>query len=244
MNIEEQRQFNDFVRRSFRDCADQDYIMARAAYKMSCDLQFLWLATQAIEKYLKAILIYNKYSAKDLMHDVRKIYKQVQEIADIHFDFPSKIQEFIDYLGVYGQDRYFEQAYDLRLYALDDLDQAVWFIRRYCQPLRCREESGDSSVHSLAGKIAEIQSIETFDRPAKFAIIGGILETVRSDKNHPSRIALLWQNSYFSRKQTARTRRSSQAWPQINHTPEMFLELDKYVRFSKTVRDHYLPKGK
>jgi hypothetical protein len=51
---------NGFIDRSFRDVADQDCIAARIVHRYSgLDLQFLWLAEQAVEKYLKAILLYN-----------------------------------------------------------------------------------------------------------------------------------------------------------------------------------------
>jgi len=59
---------NDFANRSFRDHADQDYIMARIAYRKEFDQQFRWCSLQALEKYLKAILLYNRVSAKGIGH--------------------------------------------------------------------------------------------------------------------------------------------------------------------------------
>jgi hypothetical protein len=43
-----------FLRMSaaLRDVADEDYIAARALYRIRLDRQFLWSALQAIEKYL------------------------------------------------------------------------------------------------------------------------------------------------------------------------------------------------
>lgn len=51
---------NNFATRSFRDVADQDYVLARIAYRSELYAQFLWSGLQAIEKYLKAILLYNR----------------------------------------------------------------------------------------------------------------------------------------------------------------------------------------
>ncbi|HCT5171431.1 TPA: HEPN domain-containing protein, partial [Enterobacter cloacae] len=51
---------NDAARRSFRDMADQDYLSARLCYKHKLNFQFLWLSQQAVEKYIKAILLYNR----------------------------------------------------------------------------------------------------------------------------------------------------------------------------------------
>ena len=240
MTIDEQRQFNSYVIRSFRDCADQDYILARAAHKMSLYLQFLWLASQAIEKYLKAILILNKQtSAKRLQHDVFKIYGKLADIHDIPFDFPSEIESFMKYLSIFGQNRYFEHASQLDGHELTRLDQAVWFFRRYCQVLRWREESGDTSVPSLAENVARIQSNETIKRPTRFSLPGGFLEQVRKDKSHSSRSVLLANNEYFGRKRATRTVISFGAWPQVNHTPEIFRELEKYVFFSGKTDAHY-----
>lgn len=51
---------NDFATHSFRHPADMDYIAARAAYRMELYPQFMCAGLQTIEKYLKAILIYNR----------------------------------------------------------------------------------------------------------------------------------------------------------------------------------------
>ncbi len=57
---------NDYITRSFRDVADEDYVAARALYRDGLDRQFLWAALQSVEKYLKAILAYNRISIKGL----------------------------------------------------------------------------------------------------------------------------------------------------------------------------------
>ena len=59
MNVtrEEKVYLNNIATRSFRDVADQDYIAARLCYRSNLMVQFVWMAEQAIEKYLKAILV-------------------------------------------------------------------------------------------------------------------------------------------------------------------------------------------
>lgn len=74
---------NDFANRSFRDFADQDYIMARIAYRKEFDQQFLWCSLQAIEKYLKAILIYNRVSTKGVSHNLVKALSRVKNIPEL-----------------------------------------------------------------------------------------------------------------------------------------------------------------
>ena len=55
---------NDFATRSFRNMADEDYIAARMAYRAQLVPQFLWLSLQALEKYLKCILVLNRIPAR------------------------------------------------------------------------------------------------------------------------------------------------------------------------------------
>ncbi|MBU0482592.1 MAG: hypothetical protein KKG47_15985 [Proteobacteria bacterium] len=61
---------NDFAIRSFRDVADSDYIAARMAYRAQLVQQFLWSGLQAMEKYLKCILLLNRIKAKNVRHDL------------------------------------------------------------------------------------------------------------------------------------------------------------------------------
>ncbi|OGP57868.1 MAG: hypothetical protein A2162_02300 [Deltaproteobacteria bacterium RBG_13_52_11b] len=67
----------DFANRSYRDSADQDYIMARQAYRMQFDSQFRWNSLQAVEKYLKAILLYNDRSTIGISHNLVEALKSV-----------------------------------------------------------------------------------------------------------------------------------------------------------------------
>src|SRR3954452_5491489 len=85
----------DFINRSFRDVADRDYICARVCYRLNLAQQFLWAGFQAVEKYLKAILLYNDRSAKKLGHDIEAAYRQLVEIKDINFDIPVVVEQFL-----------------------------------------------------------------------------------------------------------------------------------------------------
>ena len=75
---------NEYINRTFRDVADHDYIAARIVHRYDLDIQFLWLAEQAVEKYLKAILLYNRRRIK-YTHDLNEILTQVLEIKDIPY---------------------------------------------------------------------------------------------------------------------------------------------------------------
>jgi HEPN domain-containing protein len=238
LSEDQQRQFNSYVYRSFRDTADQDYIAARSAHRMELYIPFLWLASQAIEKYLKAILIFNGQSViafKD--HDVLKIYDALGTIKDINFDFPTEVQDFMKYLTFYGRDRYFEHAVHLDGYELMRLDQAAWFIRRYCEMLRWRENTGDTTVRSLAEKLKVLQDSQTIRNPGKFRISGGFLEKVLKDKTSAARPALLFANRFYGGKKVIRRISSHSAWPQNCITPEILPELEKYIHFTKRTKE-------
>jgi HEPN domain-containing protein len=92
----------DFINRSFRDVADGDYISARVCHRLDLKQQSLWGSLQSIEKYLKAILLYNDRSIKGLGHDIEQAYGRLDQIRDIEFDIPKDAQEFIRYLNAPG----------------------------------------------------------------------------------------------------------------------------------------------
>jgi HEPN domain-containing protein len=61
---------NTFALRSFRDIADGDYIAARMAYRADLIPQALWAVEQALEKYLKSILLLQRIKWKNKGHSV------------------------------------------------------------------------------------------------------------------------------------------------------------------------------
>lgn len=54
------------AREAFRDQADRDYALARAAWRLRLRDQFLWSAQQTIEKLLKGTLLFDGRSARYL----------------------------------------------------------------------------------------------------------------------------------------------------------------------------------
>lgn len=234
---------NDFANRSFRDLADQDYIMARIAYRKEFDQLFRWCSLQAIEKYLKAILIYNRVSAKGVGHDLNKALKRVQGIPDLEFTLPSKdVEEFITYISKYGADRYLSHPTHLKDSAILTLDKTVWCIRRYCYFLRqVIESKGErKELFELNKQKATNPYYET--NRHKYKIFNGYLEKV-VEKRLPGYDDLVWKNFFYGRVKkhkikNFRFRMSSQN-PTHSLHPEMFETLDKLVDFPKAVKDEY-----
>ncbi len=236
---------NDFVNRSFRDVADKDYIAARMAYRYGLVQQFLWLALQCIEKYLKAILIYNGKDTRGIEHSLIEAYDGVLKISDINFDFPKNIEDFVKYLDAQGKNRYFEYPYYTMGEELFSLDRTVWHIRRYCFYLRSVIKKKDrDDINLFPVHLKEIQSEDMKKFPHRYRIFGfGSLEKIIKDKKSPIREQLVWKNFYYGtyKKKIIKrfTFRSSSGNPAHFLYPQIFPDLEKLVKFSKEVKNHF-----
>jgi HEPN domain-containing protein len=93
-----ERFVNAFGTQSFRDQADRDYIAARLACRHELFPQFLWSSQQAIEKYLKAILLYNRIKANNVKHDLDLALSLTQSLP-FDIKFSERSRKFIDHLG-------------------------------------------------------------------------------------------------------------------------------------------------
>lgn len=238
---------NDFVTRSFRDMADKDYIAARVNHRLGLDFQFLWFAQQAIEKYLKAILLYNGMSAKGFSHSIFEVYKKVLTISDIKFDFPKDIEKFIQHLDWYGSNRYFEFPHNLQEDDLLQLDRAVWYIRRYCRYIRGKLVIRGNEIEMLPVELKEIQNKKYIEKPNLYKIFNGYLENVLKNKKSEQRTQLIWKNFYYGTylKKKIRNYSTRFSWSNPTHfmRESIFPELDKIVNFSKPVREYFRKKG-
>lgn len=234
---------NDFADRSFRNSADQDYILARIAYRKEFDQQFRWCSLQALEKYLKAILLYNSVSAKGIGHNLVEAVKRVQNVSDLDFKFPSAdTEEFIEYISTYGADRYLSHPTYLRKTALLILDQTVWYIRRYCFFMRqvIKHNGKEINLFEEIKRKATNPYYETFRH--KYKINNGYLEKVLQ-KRLPSYDDLVWRNFYYGRVKKHKIKnvwlRSSAQNPIHSIHPEIFSTLNQLVDFPKAIRNEY-----
>jgi HEPN domain-containing protein len=237
----------DFVNRSFRDMADRDYVAARVLYAQGLGPQFLWAAHQAIEKYLKAILLYSDVSTRDLGHDLEKALDRLASIRDIRFDLPDDVRQFVAYLNAEGPNRYFEYPAETTGEELLSLDRAVWHLRRYCYWMRGTELSPEGPTPRLPGQLKYVHSFGQRQVHA-FAIPGGgFLERTLRQRESPLRRSLVWKNFYYgSYKKRAIKRFRLQSWsanPTHYLDPEIFPELSRLVRFSKAVEHAFRQRG-
>jgi hypothetical protein len=217
---------NDFAERSFRDIADADYIIARMACRSALITQYLWASQQAIEKYLKCILLLNRIPAPGVKHDLGAALSKISSSGRLALDLTDPTKKFIDYLDTYGRFRYLEISHYAFGTDIVTLDRAVWELRRYCTlsdlPRRIKLQSGAS--------------------PPKVCLAGGRLEKIIDNVNSPARGPLLWQNAFFGKRKRKRVRVAgflhATNSPLYLH-PEILDEVLKYVYLPKDVEDAY-----
>jgi hypothetical protein len=223
---------NSFATRSFRDVADGDYIIARQAFRQRLMQQALWSGLQAIEKYLKAILLYNRVPSHGLNHNIVEALARVRKQVKFEVKLTPAAEDFIRYLDNYGKYRYYEISYYTMGREMTLLDHTVWYLRRYCQVL-------DYTLPDATGKEKNMLDIElrVIDGSVKkpfqqFRISNGDLEQIIDKPDHPARPALIWQNGFFgkSRRKKLRIPSGMQAGnaPLLLH-PEILDVVVKYV---------------
>jgi hypothetical protein len=98
INDDIDRRINDYAFRAFRDIADKDYITARMAEHAELMHQFLWCSQQAVEKYLKCILLLNRIPARDVRHNITSAPKLTKQLP-FELDLSERTSEFIDHLS-------------------------------------------------------------------------------------------------------------------------------------------------
>lgn len=140
----------DFVRRTFFNTADDNYIAARWCYSNKMPADFHWLAVHALEKYIKAALLMNEKSAKRDGHNVVQLYQKLAttwpQLLPSMLTVPEEHQRgrpneapinFLQRLYANGNEHNRYAFLGYAHYPLDILlfDQMVFAVRRMCVPL-------------------------------------------------------------------------------------------------------------
>ena len=241
MAIDSEILINNFATRSFRDTADGDYIAARLAYRSRLAQNFLWSSLQAIEKYLKCILVLNRIKAPQ-SHDLGEILKVFNDKKKFDLTLSNEIRTFLLHLDTYGRDRYFEAPYFTESFNLISLDKAVWEIRQYARVMDYQHiDLHGKKIEMLQHEIAANEYAKK-KPPHKFTIIGGRLEAIIAKSDHPSREPLLWQNLFFgrkSRKKITLPSRMEAGNSPLYLNPTILDEILKFVHLSDGVEKHY-----
>lgn len=222
---------NDFAIRSFRSQADMDYIMARCAYRKGFFGQYHWSGLQAIEKYIKAILLFNRIPSIKMGHDLSKGLELLQNISFIKLE--NITNEIIQHFDAFGCNRYLTYSYVEIDYYLGNFDFAIWDIRKYCKSLNSKYSSKEDELTQEQLLIIENSSI--YDTKSAY-IQGGFIEEILQNKKHPARKDLIWQNPCFLSK-NRKTVKQNLSLNCVNSPltlhPEHLDDLIRYVKLSK-----------
>jgi hypothetical protein len=84
---------DDFGIRCFRDQADGDYICARTASRARLVSQFLWASQQAVEKYLKCILLLNRIPGKRVRHNLHAAIEAIAASGKLQLELTPATKE-------------------------------------------------------------------------------------------------------------------------------------------------------
>lgn len=233
--LENQDLINDYAQRSLLHTADEDYIAARMSYKVGLIEPFLWSSLHAIEKYLKALLLFNKRPAKGFSHNIVKLLDTIKGINELDLRLPAKAESFINYINVFGKNRYFESFAYVEEYSLDNLDEVVWYIRRYCY---------DSSAYE-GYNLRETEPSDLERNPKKYRLSQGLLEKIIKEK--PIAYSyLVWDNFFYGdeniERDDIRTRQSKLSFinPSLDFFgKEAFDALKYFIDFSYDIKQSF-----
>lgn len=207
--MELQTILNTYATDIFRNQADFDYISARANFRMKLRQQFLWSAQQAIEKYLKSILLFNGKSArfpsgvrKEFGHNLEALMNEVGTIPIFSFSVGSDNEKFIQYLSEQGPNRYLSKTAYNPTEALRQLDSTIWHIRRYCQYVPDRGVGCLTPIPGLQeAYIKKMLNPAHTENPYRFTIPnGGLEKIIKLPSSDPARKALVWANLFYGAK--------------------------------------------
>ena len=187
---------------------------------------FLWHALQSVEKYLKAIILYNDGYIKKINHNLVKALEEVTKMKFLEWDFTDAQMKFLEYLTKNGPNRYFIHPSGAIGNELQKLDDMVWSIRRYCEYLQILKEKSNKN-REFEEYIHFLQSSECVQKANKFRLRNtGFLEEVLDTKKHiKMRENLIWKNFKYG---TYKKHRFSFVKKAFGKSPTHFFSL-KYI---------------
>jgi HEPN domain-containing protein len=221
---------------ALRDAADADYLLARIAFRFELDPSFIWLAQQAVEKYLKLALVFHGGSAAGLLHHLEPAAERLEALDELSFSLPDRGRNLIQYLDR-RHDRYAERSYYVSTDRLVDLDACVWLLRKYCSNVRGNREKPLQVSEEFVQAQLKLRA-DFNDIPNNFWLTGGLLDEVRRSDS-PLRRHLRWQNLYFSHRKTVTTepRRHRAVRSSIAAFPRIVAELQDRLVFTKEAKE-------
>ena len=192
--------------------ADENYIAARWCAVNRLHTDFAWLAVHSLEKYLKAVLLYNGAPTKKQGHDITRLYEEVKPFVGLWL--PAKLvkppdleilhwfertpEQFLQHLYNNGNpdNRYLIFGHDTRAEDLHMLDDMVFAIRR----LICTLDSPLFRTHKHDTSSSIPTNREMLSRQADYrpSLCMPLDDLIRSKNDDPLRSAALNLNLAFA----------------------------------------------
>jgi hypothetical protein len=192
----------------FVDTADSDYIVARWLYLNGMHRHFFWSACQAIEKYIKAILVINNLSVLKLKHNINKSFTELTKTHKIQDSFivpaevelfntnpelwgSNSIKDFVSHINKNGNaaNRYDTFSIISNFSDLYKLDQIVSILRNI--------SSSNEWSHELIKLIDSSESIKQALYDNNFSMAPKFKHTkiVHTSKGHVTELEILFKNN-------------------------------------------------
>ena len=236
MDSYREAQLNSYATRGFRATADRDYIHARLAFQAGLSPQFRWSSLHCLEKYGKCILLLNKIDSRKIRHEVQESIVRLNKSGPFQIILSKTTTSFIRRLEHNAHHRYLETSWDVQSYDLSSLDRAVNELRRYCQVLDFEIQTSNGIKNLLPLELERIKFIES--APLEHVSLGGWLEKVIKETNHPAHLPLMWNNAVFGNQDDSSFFFQSERSPCELH-PDMVDDLSKLVFIPREVLKSY-----
>lgn len=136
---------------------------------------------------------------RDLGHDLEQALERVNGELPFAIELNSREQKVFEHLSQWNSDRYLLTSFHLENGELFQLDELVWKLRLYCQPLDKWHYADEPSVDVLVARVDDLAKI--IKHPDKLAghLQGAVLENILAKRDHPAHDGLIWQNIFYSR---------------------------------------------
>jgi len=196
------------INEMFLHTADENYIVARWSHDNQLMTDFFWNAAHALEKYMKAVLLFNGRSVKGFSHGLVELYVEVEKVGghllpqmltrpptlDIYHWVDLKPTAFIEKLDQNGNadNRYLTYGFAQHPWYLHMVDTMVWAVRRLAlrldAPIISRRQLPTAPTHRMV----------LTNQPDFANGLSGALEKVIHGEDCDKRRALLNNNCAFA----------------------------------------------
>lgn len=205
---------NAFAFIALRKVADEDYIAARMAWRRMLFPQYFWLIQQAIEKYLKCILLLHRKKIPR-HHDLRRLLSDADKVFPVPLRRSESTDRFIDEVNVGPGIRYGEESWDVHRDMRPEFDTCIWELRRYCQAVRIVV---DGAIVDMTASVLESVGLSEMQHRSRFSIEGGHIESILANRGSAARSDLVWRNASFGSRQSRTGVYPSRYW-HVSNTP-------------------------